>query len=62
MKTTNISILIPIRLCEILLGIQLRKKCNAFNQHYKSEIIDEAFSIIPKKLNFNGNICDLLEK
>ena len=37
-------------------------RCNAFNQHYKSEISDEVFNIISKELNFNGNICDLLEK
>ena len=37
-------------------------KCNAFIQHYKSEISDEVFNIISKKLNVNGNICDLLEK
>ena len=37
-------------------------RCNAFNQHYKSEISDEVFNIISKELNVNGNICDLLEK
>ena len=37
-------------------------RCNAFNQHYKSEISDEVFNIIPKDINVNGNICDLLEK
>ena len=37
-------------------------KCNAFNQHYKSEILDEVFNIISKELNVNGNICDILEK
>ena len=37
-------------------------RCNAFNQHYKSEISDEVFKISSKKLNVNGNICDLLEK
>ena len=37
-------------------------RCNAFNQHYKSEISDEVFKIISKELNVNGNICDLLEK
>ena len=37
-------------------------RCNAFNQHYKSEISDEVFNIISKELNINGNICDLLEK
>ena len=36
-------------------------RCNAFNQHYKSEISDGVFNIISKELNFNGNICDLLE-
>ena len=37
-------------------------RCNAFNQHYKSEISDEVFNVISKELNVNGNICDLLEK
>ena len=37
-------------------------RCNAFNQHYKSEISDEVFKIISKELNVNGNIHDLLEK
>ena len=37
-------------------------RCNAFTQHYKSELSDEVFSIISKELNVNGNICDFLEK
>ena len=37
-------------------------RCNAFNQHYKSEISDEVFNIICKELNVNGNICEILEK
>ena len=37
-------------------------RCNAFNQHYKSEISDEVFNIISKELNVNGNISDILEK
>ena len=37
-------------------------RCNAFNQHYKSQISDEVFNIISKELNFNGNICEILEK
>ena len=39
-------------------------RCNAFNQHYKSEISDEVFDIISKELNVNGNSneCDILEK
>ena len=37
-------------------------RCNAFIQHYKSEISDEVFNIFSKELNVNGNICDLLEK
>ena len=37
-------------------------RCNAFNQHYKSEISDEVFNIISKELNVNGSIRDLLEK
>ena len=36
--------------------------CNAFNQHYKSEISDEVFNIISKELNVSGNVCDILEK
>ena len=37
-------------------------RCNAFNQHYKSENSDEVFNIISKELNVNGNICEILEK
>ena len=37
-------------------------RCNAFNQHYKSENSNEVFNIISKELNVNGNICDILEK
>ena len=37
-------------------------RCNAFNQHYKSEISDEVLNIISKELNVIGNICDLLEE
>ena len=37
-------------------------RCNAFTQHYKSEISDEVFNIISKELNVIGNICDVLEK
>ena len=37
-------------------------RCNAFNQHYKSEISGEVFNIISKELNVNGNICEILEK
>ena len=37
-------------------------RCNAFNQHYKSEISDEVFNIISKELNVDGNVCDILEK
>ena len=37
-------------------------RCNAFNQHYKSEISDEVFNIISKEVNVNGNICEILEK
>ena len=37
-------------------------RCNAFNQHYKSEISDKVFNIISKELNDNGNVCDILEK
>ena len=38
------------------------RRCNAFNQHYKSEISDEVFNIISKELDSNGNMCDLLGK
>ena len=37
-------------------------RCNAFIQHYKSEISDDVFIIISKGLNVNGNICEILEK
>ena len=37
-------------------------RCNAFNQHYKSENSDEVFNIISKELNVNGNISESLEK
>ena len=37
-------------------------RCNAFIQHYKSEISDEVFNIISKELNVNSNICKILEK
>ena len=37
-------------------------RCNAFNQHYKSEISDEVFNFISKELKVNGNICEILEK
>ena len=37
-------------------------RCNAFNQHYISEISDEVATIISGKLNVNGNICDHLGK
>ena len=37
-------------------------RCNAFNQHYKSEISDEGFNIFSKELNVNGDECEILEK
>ena len=37
-------------------------RCNAFNQHHKSEISDEVFNIISKELNVNGIKCEILEK
>ena len=37
-------------------------RCNAFNQHYKSEISDEVFNIISKEMNVNGDECEILEK
>ena len=36
-------------------------RCNAFNQHYKSDIGDEVFNISSKEFNINSNICDLLK-
>ena len=36
--------------------------CNAFNQHYISEISGEVFIIISKQLDVNGNVCEILEK
>ena len=35
--------------------------CIPFNQDYKSQISDGVFIDISRKLNVNGNICDLLE-
>ena len=35
-------------------------RCSACNQQYKSEISDEVFNTISKKLNVNGIICDIL--
>ena len=37
-------------------------RCDAFNQHYKSEVSDEAFNIISKEINVNGNINEILEQ
>ena len=39
-------------------------RCNAFNQHYKSEISDELINIISKELNVNddSNDYEILEK
>ena len=37
-------------------------RCNAFNQHYKSEFSDEVFIIISKELNVNGKVCEISEK
>ena len=37
-------------------------KCNAFNQQYNSEILDEVLNRFQKKLDIFGNICDLLEQ
>ena len=36
--------------------------CNAFNQHYRSDISDEVFNFFSKELNVSGNICEILEK
>ena len=37
-------------------------RCNASNQHYRSEISDEVFNIVSRGLNVNCNICEILEK
>ena len=37
-------------------------RCNAFNQHFKSEISDEVSNIISEYLNVESNICDVLEE
>ena len=37
-------------------------RCNAFNQHYKSEISDEVFDFISKELDINGDMCEISEK
>ena len=39
-----------------------RGRCNAFNQHYKSIISDKVFNFVPKELDVNGKICEILEK
>ena len=36
-------------------------RCIAFNQHFKSDILDEVCDNVSKKLNNNCNICDPLE-
>ena len=37
-------------------------RCNALNQRYKTEISDNVFKIISKKLDVNGNICEILDR
>ena len=37
-------------------------RCNAFNRHNKSEILDEVFNVISKEINVNGNESEILEK
>ena len=37
-------------------------RCSALNQYYKSKISDEVFNIISKEIDFNGNVCEILEK
>ena len=37
-------------------------RCNAFDQHYDSEISDEMSNFISKEINVNGKIGDFLEK
>ena len=37
-------------------------RCNAFNQHFKSENSNEKCNIISKELDINGNLCEILEK
>ena len=37
-------------------------RCNAFKQHYKSEVSDEVLNFISKEKNVNRDICDFSEK
>ena len=62
MKTMNQYIRIPIQLRNFVRNSIKGGRCNAFNQHYKSEISDEVFKIFSRKINVNGNICNFLEK
>ena len=36
-------------------------RCLALNQYYKSNISDEVFNIIPRELDNNGNVYDVLD-
>ena len=36
-------------------------RCNAFSQHYNSEISEEVFKIISKELNINADKCEIFE-
>ena len=37
-------------------------RCASYNQQYKSSISDEVFIIVSRKLNVNGNVCEILVK
>ena len=37
-------------------------RCAVLNQYYKSTISDEVFNIISKKVDVNGNICEISDK
>ena len=37
-------------------------RCNAFNQHFKSEISDEVFNFISKEVKVKGYECEIREK
>ena len=37
-------------------------RCADLNQHYFSTFSDEVFNIIPKELNVNGSVCEIIDK
>ena len=37
-------------------------RCGSFNQYFKSTSSDRELNIIPKELDVNGNICEILDK